>query len=209
MATMETMTSGRWAGAAATVGGLLWLPYGVFEMLEPWGAATVYREGVGYELIIDVPRFVAYSLPGGLALLLTSLGLLGAIARLRLPPGRGGRSGGIERGLASVALGLAALSLAGVAARFDPLFTVGLIFGTLALGAAASLAGVAARRAGVAPAWTAALLTLGLMGLLVLPLWPLVYAVALVPPGAGAAFLALFGLGWMALGCALWSGRGE
>lgn len=31
----------RWGGLAATVGGALWVPYGVFEMLEPWGTDTV------------------------------------------------------------------------------------------------------------------------------------------------------------------------
>ena len=197
---MRSTQAIRLRGLAAIVGGLLWAPYGIFEMLEPWGAATVYREDVGYELITDPPLFVAYSLPGALALMLTSLGLLGVLALLGPPAGRA-RTGG--RILASAALALAALSLAGVVALFDPVFTAARIFGTLALGAAAVLASLGARRASAGSGWTLALLALGLLGLFLLPLWPLVYAVGLVPAAGGAAFIVLFGLGWVGLGMAL------
>ena len=198
MSAMKSTALARW-------GGLLWAPYGVFEMLEPWGVDTVYRDDMGYALVTDTRLFVAYSLPGSLALLVTALGLLGVLARLRLPAARTGRIG---RRLAYVALALGALSLLGVSVAFDPLFTAARIFGTLALGAATILAGLAARGAGASPGWVAALLLLGLTGLFLLPLWPLVYAVQLLPTGAGAACIALFGLGWMVLGSALWSGRG-
>ena len=197
------MSSGvlaRVAGPAAVLGGLLWVPYGVFEVLPPWGADVVYREEVGYSVIVDASRFVAYSLPGALALLLTSLGLLGILARPGPPAGRA-RTGG--RILAFIALALGAVSLAGVGALFDPVFTAARIFGTLALGAAAVLAGLGARRAGAGSGWTLALLALGILGLFLMPLWPLVYAVELLPEGAGAAFIVLFGLGWVGLGIAL------
>ena len=194
---MTATAFSRWSGPVAILGGLLWVPYGVFEMLEPWGTDTVYRDELGYAAIADGRLFVAYSLPGSLALLLTALGLLGAVRRLRLSACRTGRIGRI---LAYVALALGALSLAGVGALLDPLFTAGRIFGTLALGVATMLAGVAARRVGAPPDWVAALLLLGLMGLFLLPLWPLVYAVELLPTSAGAAFIVLFGLGWALLG---------
>ena len=202
---MRIQASSRWAGPAAVVGGLLWVPYGVFEMLEPWGAAKVYREDVGYALVTDALLFVTYSLPGALALLLTSLGLLGVLALLGPPAGRARTVGRI---FAYAALALAALSLAGVIALFDPVFTAARIFGTLALGAAAVLASLGTRHAGVGSGWTLALLALGLPGLFLLPLWPLVYAVELVPEAGGAALIALFGTGWVALGHALWSSRG-
>ena len=82
----------RRAGAAAVLGGLLWAPYGVFEMLQPWGADTVYRDERGYEVVTDSWLYWLYGLPGSLALLLTALGLLGVFARLGLPIGRPGRS---------------------------------------------------------------------------------------------------------------------
>ncbi len=205
MGAMTSTALARWAGPAGIMGGLLWVPYGVFEMLEPWGVDTVYRDDVGYALVTDTRLFVAYSLPGSLALLLTVLGLLGVLARLRLPAGRTGRLG---RLLAYVALALGALSLLGVIVAFDPLFTAGRIFGTLTLGAATVVAGLAARGAGAPPGWVAALLLLGLLGLFLLPLWPLVYAVEVVPEGGGAAIIALFGLGWVLVGYGLWSRSG-
>jgi hypothetical protein len=201
---MTTTAFGRWAGPAAVAGGLLWVPYGVLEMLEPGGADVVYRPELGYSLVVDAARFVAYSLPGALALLLTAVGLLGVFALLGPPAGRPGASG---RVLAYVALALGVLSLAGVAALFDPVFTAGRVFGSLALGAATLLAGFGARRAGTSPGWTLGHVALGVMGLLLLPLWPLVYAVGPVSPAAGAAVIALFGLGWVALGYTLWSAR--
>jgi hypothetical protein len=193
-------TVNRWAGPAALLGGLLWVPYGVFEMVPPWGADVVYREDVGYSLIVDASLFVAYSLPGALALLLTSLGLLGILARLGPPAGR---ARAVGRSLAYAALALAALSLAGVGALFDPVFTAARIFGTLALGAAGVLASLGAHRARVGSCWTLALLALDSLGLFLLPLWPLVYSVELLPETGGAALIALFGLGWVGLGTAL------
>lgn len=187
---------------AAVLGGVLWILYGIFEMLQPWGADTVYRDDVGYELITDTPLYLLYSLPGGLALLLTSLGLMGALALLRLPAGRFGKVGRI---LTYVAVVLAILSLGGVIALFDPVFTACRIFGTLALGIAAFLAGAAALRAGRRVGWTIGLLLLGLIGMFLFPLWPLVYAVQWLSEGAGAVVVALFGLGWLVTGYCLWS----
>ncbi len=86
-------------------------------------------------------------------------------------------------------------------------FTAGRILGTLALGAAAFAAGVAVRRGGTEPGWRIALLLVGLVGMFLLPLWPLVYAVQWVPEVAGAGLIALFGLGWVVLGWAFWSQR--
>ena len=92
---------------------------------------------------------------------------------------------------------------------FVPLFFAGIVFGSLILGAASFLVGMDARRAGVASHWTTGLLILGIMGLLLLPLRPLVYALALIPEGVAAVFMALFGLGWLLMGSRLWWETGE
>ena len=188
-------------GALASVlGGALWVPYGVFEMLEPWGAAKEYREDVGYSLVTDPGLFVAYSTPGALALLLATLALLTVIS-LMAAPSRLRRAGQLA---AYAALGLALLSAAGVAGQLDPLFTAARIFGTLALGAATLLVGLGTRRAHPSLSGTRVpLLVLGVMGMLLLPLWPVVYAMEVLPEAGGAAFIALFGAGWAALGIAL------
>ncbi len=191
-----------WSTMAAILGGLLWIPYGIFEMLQPWGTDTVYRDDVGYEVITNAPLYRLYSLPGSLALLLTALGLLGALALLRLPAGRLGKAGRI---LTYIAVVLAVISLGGVIALFDPVFTASRIFGTLALGTASVLAAADAQRAGRAPGWAIALLVLGLVGMFLFPLWPLVYAVQWLSEGTGAAVIALYGMGWLATGYRLWS----
>ncbi len=196
----------RWSGLAAMLGGALWIPYGIFEMLEPWGADVAYRDDVGYSVIIDASLFVAYSMPGSLAVLLTSLGLLGVFTQLGVSVSLIDRMGTI---LTYIAVVLAVLSVAGVIALFDPLFTVGRVFGSLALGTATFLVGVAALRSRIAPGWTVALLYLGLAGIFLFPLWPLVYALQWVSQVVGAAFMAQFGLGWTVVGYVIWSEKGE
>jgi hypothetical protein len=51
--------------------------------------------------------------------------------------------------------------------------------------------------------WGIALLAIGLLGLFLLPLWPLVHALAWMPAGGGAGIIALFGLGWTLTGSGL------
>ncbi len=45
------------ASAGMVVGGVLWIVHGVFEMIQPWGAAAVYRPDLGYELITDRAKY--------------------------------------------------------------------------------------------------------------------------------------------------------
>jgi hypothetical protein len=189
---------------AAVVGGLLWAAYGLFEMLQPWGQDTFYRDELGYEVITDPLLHWAYSLPGSLALLLTSLSLLGILRRLGLPIGRTSRAGQV---LAYTALALAVPSVVGVVVSFDPLFTAPRIFGTLALGVATCLAGLDVRRIDAASGWGGALLALGVLGIFLLPLWPLVHAVGWIPATGGVGVFALFGLGWALTGVQLWFSR--
>ena len=191
----------RWAGPAAMVGGALWMPYGAFEMIEPWGTDAVYREDKGYQVVTDAALFLFYGLPGSLALLLTTVGLLGVTARLGLPMSRLGRVG---HALAYVALGLSLASSLGGIALVGPVHFGGLFFGSLALGAATFLTALDAHQAGAPGGWAVGLLVLGVVGLLLLPLRPMVNAVEVVPAAAGAAFIALFGLGWTPVGYRLW-----
>jgi hypothetical protein len=80
------------------------------------------------------------------------------------------------------------------------LFTGPRIFGTLALSGATLLAGMEIRRSSAMSGWGTELVALGLLGLFLLPLWPLVNAIELIPEAAGAAVIALFGLGWVLTG---------
>jgi hypothetical protein len=205
-ADLRLLATGEFGGAGAMVSGLLWAAYGIFEMLQPWGPDTTYRDDLGYEVIMDALLHWVYSLPGSLALLLTALSLLAIFRQIGEPIGLLGRAG---RVLAHAALILAILSAAGVIAAFDPLFTAPRIFGTLALGAAMSLAGGEVWRMGAASGWGIALTALGLLGIFLLPLWPLVHALAVVPAGGGAGIIVLFGLDWALTGSRLRLGRSE
>jgi hypothetical protein len=193
----------RRPGWLMLIGGALWAPYGLFAMLSPWGEDTLYSEERGYELVIDAGLYRIYSLPGSLALLLTSAGLLGALSALGLVGGSG-RTG---RLLARVAVALAVLSLLGAIMLVDPVFTASWLFGSLALGAATFVAGYRCRGRPSCGGLGPALLLLGLAGMFILPLWPLIYAVEVLPAGAGAAFIALFGLGWAVMGYRLSSAK--
>lgn len=191
----------HWVSITAVLGGLLWIPYGAFEMLQPWGEDTEYRDDLNYEVITDTYLYLLYSVPGSLALILTAVSLVG-ICRLLSQTSETAVRISLVLGYIFVVLG--GLSLAGVIAGFDPLFTGPRIFGTLALGAATLLAGMRARGDFSLPIRRDALVGLGLLGLFLLPLWPLVYAVSVFPELLGAMIIALFGLGWIAIGYRLW-----
>lgn len=187
--------------AAATAGGALWMVYGPLTMLHPWGGDVVFDAAKGYSVVVDDRAFVTYSLPGSLGLALTAIALLGVTAHLRR------RRTGLERSarwLAYVAMGLGVISLVGVVLAIDPLFTAGRIFGTLALGVATVAASVAAHQRSADSRWVAMLGLLGLIGTLLLPLWPLVYLLKWVTEGAAALIIALFGIGWLVVGSRLW-----
>ena len=179
----------------AVVGGALWLPYGVLELVQPWGADTRYDEERAYDVVISPALHQLSSLPGSLALLLCAVGLLGLLRRLDVDS-RAARVA--SRGAA----GLAALSAAGVLLGFDPAFTGGRILGTAVLGVGLLAAGRAAGRTRHANAWRPPMVALGLLALFLLPLWPLVFAVQWLSPGTGAAIIAAHGLGWAGLGAA-------
>ena len=177
------------ASLGMVAGGALWAVYGVFEMLKPWGVAEVYRPDLGYELITDRALYTLYGLPGTAALVLGGLGVR-ALAR-----GRAGRLVALGRSFAYGSVAAGVLSGVGLAIGSAPLFFGPIALGMLVLGAAACFASAGAR----GPDRVVLLLT-GALGLFTLALRPLVYAVGVIPPAGGAAAIALFGLGWVALG---------
>jgi hypothetical protein len=174
----------------AVVGGVLWVPYGALELLEPWGEDVRYEVNLGYAVVLDRPLFTLHSLPGALALLLCAMALLSIQQRL----GVVSRS---ARAAAAAAAALGTVSLLGVVVAFDPAFTAGRAAGTLVLGIGALLAAAA-----VDGPWRTALAALGTVAVLLLPVWPLLFAVGWLSPAAGAAVLAVHGAAWVAVGVA-------
>ena len=181
------------AALGMVLGGILWAVHGVFEMVTPFGVASVYDASLGYELINDRALYLLYGVPATVALILSSFGLV-TLARAQT-----GRLVGVGRALAFATLGAGALSGLALAMGSAPLFVAPIALGTPVLGAATCFVATGARSP--ARADRGMLLLTGVLGLFILLLRPLVYALQVIPPAAGAAIIALFGLGWVALGC--------
>ncbi len=49
-------SSSRRSGLLAVLGGALWVPYGVLEMLEPWGADVTYRDNANVSTMPGTTR---------------------------------------------------------------------------------------------------------------------------------------------------------
>ncbi len=179
-----------------TLSGLLWAVHGTLTMLKPWGEESRYSESRGYSLVVDQSAFLAYNTPGAAALLLSALALLAL--RVRVLPERTARPPLAKAGTVLIVLAalLGAGSVVGVAVLSDPVFTATRVAGALLLGIGA--AAIASAAADTGSAWSRWLLVVGLLALGLMPLWPLVYAVTVLPEWGGAVYFAVFGATWLA-----------
>ena len=182
----------RWGGLAAMVGGALWVIGTLIHASKPRGcivqecAFRPMREtGVldGILMLVSFLLFVAGA--AGLVILAWSAG-------------RFGRMG--NTGAAIGAVGAALLVVASLVQAFFfrgdfPLMPYFVIPGVLALIAGVLLLGVAVLRAGVLPRWVAVLIIVG--ALLMIGTNEQTARVLLTIP---------FGVSWVAVGYALWSG---
>lgn len=183
-------------------GGILWVIHGYFRFLMPQGPDAVWREELGYSPLLNTELFVLYNLPGVLALLLTSWAELSYLHTLRTAHTGLKRAAQIMALMASI-LGL--MATAGQVVLFVPPTTGGISLGVPVLGLALFLTGLAVVRDGKGPYGHPRLLgpvlmSLGGIGMVTLPLQPLMYALALLPPAFGTGLFSLFGAGWIMLG---------
>jgi hypothetical protein len=115
----------RWAGLWPRVGGVLWIPYGIFEMLQPWVRHGLQRCR-GYEVIVNVPLYQAVQACPEAWPCCSRAGAPGYPRPTQAAAGRAGKSWAHP---AYIAVLLAVISLGGVLALFDPVFTACRIFG--------------------------------------------------------------------------------
>jgi hypothetical protein len=184
-----------------TAGGALWAVFGYYRFLLPHGPDVQWREDLGCSLILNNGLFILYNLPGVLALLMTALGAFGYVAAVH-PLKR--KLGNASRVLLVVAAVFGLMAAAGQLGQFDALTTGGLSFGVLFLGLALLLAGLAmtAKNTGTGrygPVQGFALMLLGITGMLILLLRPLMFALQVLPLAFGTAACVLFGVGWILL----------
>lgn len=181
----------RKGGLAAVLGGVFWVSSALLTAAKPRGCIggecefrTMRETGA-----LDSALFL-------LALLLFAVGTAALVARLR-------NTGGLGRlGRAALILAAtgAALGAAGMVLNLwdSSLVPAFIIPGLLAVIFGFLLLGVAVLRSGALPRWASALLVVGAVAMLGFndQNWQVLMAIP-------------FGIGWIAVGYALWSGAGE
>lgn len=186
---------------AMIVGGVLWIVHGYYRNLTPHGPDVQWQEELGYSPVLSPELFLLYNVPGVLALLLTAWAALSFVGFLSGPRSRLKQAALV---FAVLGLVLGIIAAAGQVILFDPLTFGGISFGIPVLGLALFLAGLAVARDGRSGGGYPGVLGPGLMlmgavGMFVLPLRPLMYALELLPLAFGAGVFAVFGGGWVAL----------
>ena len=190
---MATSNTVRWSGLAAMLGGALFVVSAVVITSMPRGC-------IGDECALRPMRETG--LAGAslmLALLLVVVGAAGLVIRAR-DAGRFGRLGktGIILGAVGAALPVIGSLIQGVLFDGDyPLMPYFVIPGVLALVVGFVLLGVAVLQARVLPRWTTVLLIAGTLAML-----------GFNDQNALALMAIPFGISWVAVGYALWSGKG-
>jgi hypothetical protein len=179
----------RWGGLAAMLGGLLWIVAAIITASKPRGCIGPAECDV--MAIRDTSDVAPWLL---LALLLSAVGLAGMVIRA-WNTGRLDRLGQVSVALCAVGVMLLILGM-GLSA-ISEVFWALVPLGGLALVIGLALVGIAALRMEALPRWAAVLLVIGSLGML-----------GFNDQNAQVLMAIPFGIGWVAVGYALWSGRG-
>ncbi len=184
----------RWGGLAAMVGGALWVIGTLIHASKPRGciaeecAFRNMRESGALDGILTL-----------LSVLLLAVGAAGLVTLVR----RYGRFG--RAGKAGVLIGAAGAALLAIATLAQAIFFGGdfalmpyvVVPGLLALVVGFLLLGISILRARVLPRWAAALVIVGALSMLLAN-----------EQTARVLLMIPFGVAWVAVGYALWSGAG-
>jgi hypothetical protein len=184
----------RWSGLASVVGGALWVVGTLIHASKPRGCIA--------EECAFRPMRESGALDGILMLLSVLLLAVGAVELVTLVR-RHGRFG--RAGKAGVLIGAAGATLLVIATLAQAIFFGGdfalmpyfVVPGLLALVVGFVLVGIAVLRAGVLPRWVAVLIIVGALSML-----------GANEQTARVLLTIPFGLAWVGLGYALWSGVG-
>ena len=178
----------RWGEPAAMLGGLLWIVAAIITASKPRGCiGPAECDVMAMRDTSDVGPLLL------LALMLSAVGLAGMVIRA-WNTGRLDRLGQVSVALCAVGVMLLVLGM-GLNA-ISEVFWALVPLGGLALVIGLALVGIAALRMEVLPRWAAVLLVIGSMGMLVVN-----------NQNAQALMAIPFGIGWVAVGYELWSGR--
>jgi hypothetical protein len=179
----------RWGGLAAMLGGLLWIVAAIITASKPRGCiGPAECDVMAMRDTSDVAPLLL------LALMLSAVGLAGMVIRA-WNTGRLDRLGQVSVALCAVGVMLLVLGM-GLNA-ISEVFWALVPLGGLALVIGLALVGIAALRMEALPRWAAVLLIIGSLGML-----------GFNDQNAQVLMAIPFGIGWVAVGYALWSGRG-
>ena len=176
----------RWGAVAAMLGGILWIVSALITVSKPRGCIGLECEVSAMRDTSDVTPFLL------LALLLTAVGLAG-VAILARNTGRFGQL--VKAGVALYVVGFGLFVLGTVLTAISEVFWVLMLPAGLALIVGLVLTGIAVFRTGVLPRWVAVLLVIGTLAML-----------GFNDQTAEALMAIPFGVAWLAVGYALWSG---
>lgn len=185
----------RWSGLAAMLGGLLWIAFAVRLAALPEGCISAACELPGRTMRPLDSVVAALFLAAGVCTALAVTGLLlraqaaGALGRL-------GQVGLLLLGVGTLLVVTALLIQQFLYGGDFPRMPVFIIPGGLALVLGFLLVAVFTLRAGTLPRWVSALLLIGTLSLL-----------GFNEQNAQALQAIPFGLAWIGVGYALWSGR--
>jgi len=178
----------RWGGAAAMLGGILWIVSAIITAAKPRGCIGLECDVSAMRDSSDVTPFLL------LALLLTAVGLAGVATRAQ-NTGRFGRLA--QAGVALYVVGFALFVLGTVLNAISEVFWLLMLPAGLALIVGLVLTGFAVFRTEVLPRWVAVLLIIGSLAML-----------GFNDQTAEVLMAIPFGVAWVAVGYALWSGMG-
>ena len=177
----------RWGGAAAILGGILWIVPAIITAFKPRGCIGLECDISAMRDTSDVALFML------LALLLSAVGLAGVAIQAR-NTGRFGRL--TKAGVALYGVGVALFVLGMILTAISEVFWVLMLPAGLALIGGLVLTGIAVFKTRVLPRWVAVLLVIGSLAML-----------GFNDQTAEVLMAIPFGLAWIAVGYALWSDR--
>jgi hypothetical protein len=179
----------RWGGLAAILGGLIWIVAAIITASKPRGCiGPAECDVMAMRDTSDVTPLLL------LALMLSAVGLAGMVIRAWNTTHLD-RLGQVSVALCAVGVMLLVLGM-GLNA-ISEVFWALVPLGGLALVIGLALVGIAALRMEALPRWAAVLLVIGSLGML-----------GFNDQNAQVLMAIPFGIGWVAVGYALWSGRG-
>lgn len=198
----------RSAGWLSIAGGLLWILYAIWEMLQPMGSGMTVAPDTGQIAIANPGVFRMTGATGGASVVMLGLAVVGVAARYGLPGDAPDRFSTVLPSRYGVAMAWVG-ALAGLAAAVLALLTLALpnnamqLFGAVLVPFGAMLVAVEANGSEHAYRIAAPLFLVGVLGMAALLVQALLPLVSWMLPVYAALAMAVYGFAWVRFGSLL------